>query len=75
MTRGLLQEEVYNLLKNNGLRGEDKLNRLFSQLLGYSFVLRSNQHISWNSWTDRAREALAEPRVRYSALGPEMTSV
>jgi len=61
MTQGLLQEEVYDLLKNNGLRGEDELNRLFSQLLGYSFVLRSNQYNSWNSWTDPAREALAEP--------------
>jgi hypothetical protein len=61
MIQGQLQEDVFDLLKNNGLRGEDELNRLFSQLLGYSFVVRSNQHISWNSWTDPAREALAEP--------------
>ena len=61
MTQGLLQEEVYDHLRNNGLRSEDEVNRLFSQLLGYSFVPRSNQHLSWNSWTDPAREALAEP--------------
>jgi hypothetical protein len=61
MIHSPLQEEVYDLLKNNGLRDEDELNRLFSQLLGYSFVRRNNQHISWSSWTDPAREALAEP--------------
>ena len=59
MSEDSLQREVFDLL--NGLRSEDELNSLLA-LLGYGFVPRNDdgRRIVWNSWTDPAREALAE---------------
>jgi len=59
MSEDSLQTDVFDLL--NRLRSEDELNSLLSSL-GYSFVPRNDdgRRIVWNSWTDPAREALAE---------------
>ncbi len=68
MSEDSLQKDVFDLL--NGLRGEEELNSLLA-LLGYTFVRRNDgdRRIVWKSWTDPAREALAEPPQKLFRAG------